>query len=297
VSWDNVKKKNSLWNGLWKVLRSPASYFVWRDVAMTPRRSPLAQLGDHLAQLSRTKDGRVALERFGVAGMETDGAGDLATLIGQWDGRGGGDRRAEMLETLVSLAPDDEMAALCVVVALRPELTRIARHVAGGFFDAEEAQSEVIAIAWEVLTEPEEPGPEDSEPEESGPDEAGPESPEPGTARAKRAVNAIWNEARRSAGLRRHALNEVSPCDVPDTVAPDLDPLERWPGLLAAAVARGVLTPRQVVVIAQTRMEGRPLAEVARSLGRGYDAVQKDRRRAEAALRVFALSYCAPGSE
>ena len=291
MSWDNVKKENSLWNVLWKLLRSPASYLVWRDVAMTRRRTPLAQLGDHLAQLSKTKNGRVALDRFGAAGMETDGARDLYTLIGQWDGRGGGDRRAEMLETLVSLAPGDEMAALCAVVALRPELTRIARHVAGGFFDAEEAQSEVIAIAWEVLTEPEE-----SVPEESGPDEAGPESPEPGTARAKRAVNTIWNEARRSAGLRRHALIEVSPCDVPDAVAPDVDPLERWPGLLAAAVARGVLTPRQVVVIAQTRMEGRPLAEVARSLGRGYDAVQKDRRRAEAALRVFALSYCAPES-
>ena len=219
--------------------------------------------------------------------METDGTGDLATLIGQWDGPGGGARRAEMLGTLVTLAPGDEMAALCAVVALRPELTRIARHVAGGFFDAEEAQCEVIAIAWEVLTAP----------EESRADDAGPGNPEPGTARAKRAVNAIWNEARRSAGLRRHALIEVSPCDVPDAVAPDLDPLERWPGLLAAAVARGVLTPRQVVVIAQTRMEGRPLAEVARSLGRGYDAVQKDRRRAEAALRVFALSYCAPESE
>ena len=282
-----MRKKIPLWNVLSKLLRSPASYFVWRDVAMTPRRSPLAQLGDHLAQLSRTKDARVALERLRAAGMETDGARDIATLIGQWDGRGGGDRRAEMLETLVSLAPVDEMAALCAVVALRPELTRIARHVAGGFFDAEEAQSEVIAIAWEVLTAP----------EESRSEDAGTEHPEPGTARAKRAVNAIWNEARRSAGLRRHALIEVSPCDVPDTFAPEADPLERWPGLLAAAVARGVLTPRQVVVIAQTRMEGRPLAEVARSLGRGYDAVQKDRRRAEAALRVFASSYCAPESE
>jgi DNA-directed RNA polymerase specialized sigma24 family protein len=286
VIWDNVKKKNSLLNVLWKLLRSPASHLFWRNVAMTPPRSPLAQLGDHLTQLSSTKDGRVALERFGAAGIETDGARDLATLIGQWDGRGGGDRRAEMLEALVSLAPDDEMAALCAVVALRPELTRIARHVAGGFFDAEEAQSEVIAIAWEVLTAP----------EESRADDAGPENPEPGKARAKRAVNAIWNEARRSAGLRRHALIEVSPCDVPDAVAPDFDPLERWPGLLAAAVARGVLTPRQVVVIAQTRMEGRPLAEVARSLGRGYDAVQKDRRRAEAAFRVFASSYFAPES-
>jgi len=79
--------------------------------------------------------------------------------------------------------------------------------------------------------------------------------------------------------------------------APELDPLERWPGLLPAAVARGVLTPRQVVVIAQTRMDERPLAEVARSLGRGYDAVQKERRRAEAALRVFASTYCSSESE
>jgi DNA-directed RNA polymerase specialized sigma24 family protein len=219
--------------------------------------------------------------------METDGVPDLCTLIGQWDGLGGGSRRAEMLGKLVNLAQVDEMAALCAVVALRPELTRIARHVARGFFDAEEAQSEVIAIAWEVLTAPQESRPADS----------GPENPEPGAAGVKGAVNAIWNEARRSAGLRRHALLEVSPCDVPDAVAPDLDPLEHWPGILAAAVARGVLTPRQVVVIAQTRMEGRPLAEVARSLGRGYDAVQKDRRRAESALRVFALSYCAPESE
>ena len=73
------------------------------------------------------------------------------------------------------------------------------------------------------------------------------------------------------------------------------DPLERWPGLLAAAVARGVLTPRQVVLIAQTRMEGRPLSEVAAALGRPYDAVRMERGRAEAALRQFALELRRPG--
>ena len=76
-----------------------------------------------------------------------------------------------------------------------------------------------------------------------------------------------------------------------DRAAPEVDRLERWPGLLAAAVARGVLTPRQVVLIAQTRMEQRPLREVAVALGRPYDAVRKERRRAEAALRQFALTY------
>ena len=51
------------------------------------------------------------------------------------------------------------------------------------------------------------------------------------------------------------------------------------------------MTPEQVVIVAETRIEGRPLAEVAEILGRPYDAVRKERRRAEAALRAFALSY------
>jgi DNA-directed RNA polymerase specialized sigma24 family protein len=90
--------------------------------------------------------------------------------------------------------------------------------------------------------------------------------------------------------MRRRSQLEVVPLaeDLDQPVA-DPDPLERWPGLLAAAVARRVLTPRQVVLIAQTRMDGRPLCDVARDLGRPYGAVKKERQRAEAALREFAL--------
>jgi hypothetical protein len=76
-----------------------------------------------------------------------------------------------------------------------------------------------------------------------------------------------------------------------DLAVPTVEPLERRPGLLASAVAAGVLTPRQVVIVAQSRMEERPLAEVARTLGRPYGAVRKERLRAECALRAFALSY------
>ena len=95
---------------------------------------------------------------------------------------------------------------------------------------------------------------------------------------------------------RRCPVEVVAPAggllDAPGT---DVDPLERWPGILAAAVAAGVLTPSQVVIVARSRMEQRPLAEIARALGRPYDAVRKERRRAETALRTFALGYVSEG--
>jgi hypothetical protein len=73
-----------------------------------------------------------------------------------------------------------------------------------------------------------------------------------------------------------------------------------WPGrppaLLAAAVAAGVLTPREVVLIARTRIEGRTLRQVAKSLGRPYEAAKKERQRAEAALRTFVWRYDSDGS-
>ena len=57
----------------------------------------------------------------------------------------------------------------------------------------------------------------------------------------------------------------------------------------------GVISANQAEVVAQTRIEGRGLAEVAKDLGRPYDALQKDRRRAEHALRSFARRYDAEG--
>ena len=54
--------------------------------------------------------------------------------------------------------------------------------------------------------------------------------------------------------------------------------------------------PERVVLIARTRVEGEPLAEVAQALGRPYEALRKERRRAEAALRAFARRYVSEGS-
>jgi DNA-directed RNA polymerase specialized sigma24 family protein len=105
----------------------------------------------------------------------------------------------------------------------------------------------------------------------------------------------IWTELRREFGVRRDRGIELVPLsDEMDVAAPEVVE-EPCHGLFEAAVAAGVINENQAVLVAQTRVEGRGLAEIARDLGRPYDAVQKDRRRAEHALGSFARSYGAEG--
>ena len=268
---ENAKKKFPVWNGLsnclWRGLSNP----ICPNGCMTSTRSPLTLLCDHVARLGRTAEGGLAMKRFTDAGVEVGEAADIADLV-RPDGRAPGRlRRVQLTEQLVCLAPQDEVAALCVVVCLRPELIWMSRGLAQGPFEADDADCEVVVVAWEVVTQERDSG---------------------GPIRHAAVVNAIWTEVRRSAGLRRRGGLDVVPLvDDFDRPAPEVDRVERWPGLLAVAVARGVLTPRQVALIAQTRMDQRPLSEVAIALGRPYDAVRKERRRAEAALRQFALTY------
>jgi DNA-directed RNA polymerase specialized sigma24 family protein len=272
VSWENVRKVFWLRERLRNHLVSPARKPLWRDGAMTPTRRPLTLLSDHLAQLSRSKDGDLALARFVGAGLDPGGAGDLGALLLQCEGPHGNLRRAQLLGALTLLAPCCQVATLCVLVALKPELRWMCRRLTQGGYELEEAEAETVTVAWEVVR-----GHRDLGRCQSGPSAL---------------INAIWTETRRSTGVRRRSLIDLVPWpEALDLAAPDTDPLERWPGLLAAAVAAGVLTPRQVVVIAQSRMDGRPLDEIAASLGRRYGTVHQERRRAEAALRDFALSY------
>ncbi len=133
-----------------------------------------------------------------------------------------------------------------------------------------DAEADVVGIAWEVV--------------------AG-HRRRPGRPTAGQLANAIWTEVRREAGLRRLRLEELPWPEHLDMAETEADHLERWPGILAAAVARGYLTSRQVVVVAETRMEGRTMAEVARRVGRPVGALYKERQRAEESLRAFALSY------
>ena len=273
----NAEKFFLVWNGLWNRLRRGLWNPICRNGCMTSTRSPLTLLGDHMAQFMRTGAGSRAMARFSAAGLNRESAHDLSVLVSRRGRTVGRIKRARIVEVLAPLAPADDVAAPCVMVTLRPELLRMTRRSIRELVDPEDSEADVVAIAWDVVIK--------------GPDAAY----EP--LRHAALVNAIWTEIRRSTGLRRGQLDTVPLAEDFDQPAPLDDPLERWPGLLASAVARGVLTPRQVVVIAQTRMDGRPLIEVATALGRTYDSLRMERARAEAALRQFALSYVAPEEE
>ena len=54
--------------------------------------------------------------------------------------------------------------------------------------------------------------------------------------------------------------------------------------VLAAAVARGVLTPAQARLIGRNRLEGIPLAQIAAELGISHNALCNRRKRAEKAI-------------
>lgn len=256
MSWANATEENSGGHTLrihsWTVLRKP----TWRDGAMTRHYENDDPAGD-----PRTDSGPESwplLERLATAGLRPT---ELAELPPS---------RGARVTALARRARREPPAALSLLGLLGPELTAFRRRLVALGTDPDEAEELVLSVAWEVVS---------GRRLRRRPRSAG------------SLCEAIWRAVRQEAGGRRLQVRTVPLRDCPDVSGYEADPLERWPGLLGAAVAAGVLTPRQVVIVAQSRMEERPLTEVARRLGRPYDAVRMERRRAEQALRAFALTY------
>jgi hypothetical protein len=255
VSWVNTIEEISPEVPPGTVLVSDLGTLIWRDVAMTPSRRLILHPG------------------------ATTPAGETWPLLRRLEGGGGltpaelsalPEARSVAVMALMRTARTDGRAALSLLGLLRPELEAMGRRLVRLGVERDEAEALVVSVAWEVVS--------------------GRRSPRCPRSTGQ-LVESVWRVARQEAGVRRQRL-EMVPLEADDDVSvPVVDRLERWPGLLASAVAAGVLTPRQVVIVAQTRMEERPLAEVARALGRPYGAVRKERLRAEAALRAFALTY------
>jgi DNA-directed RNA polymerase specialized sigma24 family protein len=248
-------------------LRNP----VWRDGAMTSARSPLNQLSDHLALVARTPEGRQLFGDLRTAGLTPAGAVDLRGVL---DPRNvtSALQRADLVEWLARWAAEDHASALTMLALLRPELGVIAGRLARGGVPAAEAEGEALVAAWEVVAS---------------------RSEATGAAR----LETIWTRARTATGLRRTCpVEDVALPEGFDAADPESDLTERSPSLLAASVAAGALTPRQVVIVASTRLEGSSVAQVAKALGRPCWAVYKERQRAEKALRAFARSYGSSGS-
>ena len=251
-------------------LRKCSGNPMWRDGAMTETTAPFQRLADHLAVVGRSIDAERLAERIAPNRASRGAPPDLLELLARRDADG---RPAiRVLERLATEAPKDPLAALALLSMLRPELESMRdRLVRGERAGALEAEADALSAAWEVLTR----------------------RPPPG--RFER-VDAIWGEVRRARGVRRRSPFEL--CTLPegfDAADGSSDPVVRTPGSLAAAVAAGVLSPRELVLIARTRLEGRSLRAVAGALGRPIDAAYKERRRAEAALRTFLLRYDSEG--
>jgi hypothetical protein len=243
---------------------------MWRDGAMT-EPSPLQSLSDHVASRARGHEAACLAARIAPSSTSVRDRGDLAALLGRRDGDG---RPAiRIVERLAKEAPRDQLAAVALLSMLRGELEVVRdRLVRSGRVNVLDAETDALGAAWEVVTR----------------------RPPPG--RWERG-DAIWNRARRVSLMRRQCSLEAEPLPVGFEVAePERDVHSSPAHLLAAAVVAGVLSPREVVLVARTRLEDQPLSEVARTLGRPYDAVRKERRRAEVALATFVERYEAEGS-
>jgi hypothetical protein len=265
-------KKCSGRDNLWKRSRHSARNPLWRNGAMTDApitngQGPLDELSAHLLVVARGPAVERLLERLAQSGLRLEGATDLASLLAER----GCDRteRAVLTEALAGWAPRDELATLALLHLLGPELEAMAERVARrGNLEVAEAQTDVLGAAWETLTR----------------------RPPPG--RTER-LEAIWSALRRDTCLRRPVADPL-PEDFDREAPVESSPTERWPGLLEAAVSAGVLSCAEAMVIVRTRVEGEPLRRVAADLGRPYDALRKERRRAEAALRAYVSSSGRP---
>jgi DNA-directed RNA polymerase specialized sigma24 family protein len=180
------------------------------------------------------------------------------------------ERRAERVLCLCRRARIDERAACSLLGELGPELGAVRRRLERHGIEGDDAGALTVSVAWEVA---------------SG--RRGKRHPRS----LRNLCETIWRAVRQEAGVRRLEHETVSLDEDLAVMTADVERLERWPSLLAAALAAGVLSVRQVVIVAQSRMEERPLNEVARALGRPYGAVRKERQRAERALAIFARSY------
>lgn len=267
-------KESSRGEGAGKVCRNGRGNSLWRDGTMTTPRLFDRMTAD-LGTRSRGPAGAAALARFASAGVDPGGALDPCHLARRLQAAGGGRWSEEVLARLADMASGDELAALVVLVALRPEHDRLTGRLARKGFSADDASAAVAASAVEALA---------AWGRTSG--------HEPDAARW--IVSESWRGCRRV--LRGEERANRRRAD-----AADLEVLgERVVGtgcelsvadpVLARAQGTGVLGPAHAALVYETRVLGRPLVEVADSWGRTPGSLASLRRRAEQRLRAMLVA-------
>jgi DNA-directed RNA polymerase specialized sigma24 family protein len=235
---------------------------------MTHTTDPMALLTQELSRRSGDRLGRQALERFEAAGIELFGAGTFTELVRIFHQRAALSEGTERsLDALVALAPDDPDATLVVLVALRPALYRIAHRNQSSNASLEEVLEDVVLFAWESTLEAAEDPP------------------------GKRISTIIRSTATKTRTVHRRWGRQQSRVDPLDKGLELIDSspcFEPWPEEpLLRALDAGVLSPVDVELIRLTRINDVELSEVADRLAVPYDRLQKQRRRAESALKTY----------
>jgi DNA-directed RNA polymerase specialized sigma24 family protein len=171
------------------------------------------------------------------------------------------------LDALVALAPDDPDATLVVLVALRPALYRIVQRNRSSSASLEEILEDVVLFAWESALEA------------------------AGDPPGRRISAIIRSTATKTRTVHRRTHRHESHADPLDAELELIDPsscLEPWPEEpLVRALDAGVLSWADVELIRLTRINDIELSEIALRLAVPYDRLQKQRLRAESALRTY----------
>lgn len=238
----------------------------WRNASMTT--DILTGIEADLAMRCRHHDDADLLERLEASGLDVGHAASALELARSCHPPKVPARLGLLLAELAPLVPKDDLATLTALVALRPLLRRAAGRLARSGMARDEARSVTLAAALEVLSATEGPG---------------------GADTRRRVATAVWdlarNALRRDLRYRRLHEGELEPCIEPVCGdEPDVGTVLAW------AVGHGVVQPHHARLVAETRMAGRPLVEVAAEWGVPAAALTSTRRRAEARLRRALLA-------
>lgn len=231
----------------------------WRDGVMDRHMNLVERLCSQLAVEGVGTAGKVAMARFAAAGVALEGAVSPVELARACHSGSDRQRSRAVVAGLLALAPGDPVAALCALAALGPGLTRLVRLAEAWGIERDEAESSVLAAAWDAV--------------HCGASTA---AGVIGWARSD-----VRNEARRD---RRRSTHECLGADVPQLVIFERD---EQVGVLDDAVGAGALSERQASVLWAVRGHGVEVADVAEVFGCSPLAVRRSLKRSEEALRVF----------
>jgi len=202
------------------------------------------------------------MARIRRAGIDVGTAASMAELVDECHNEAAeSDRAREVVDGLLAAASSDPDAAVCALVALRPALLRIARRTCRGEPDDDEL-AEVVAIAWEEICGP------------------------AGSLGVSHVVRATWTRSRSTLRRREVRSSRVAlRADVSECREQGVD-ADAWnDATLASAIADGVVSQADAVLIALTRLGGLKIAELAAERGVPVATLTSRRRRAEAKIR------------